>query len=292
MKITGLKVKDYLILEDVEITPDSKLNIFAGKNKQGKTSFIKAIEAGLKGISDPSVIRRGADKSEIQIDIEGLKIRRTMNRKGNGTLKVVTPAGDIKASPQNYLDGLLSDFSFDPLTFIMLEGKERTKYLRELFKTKLLPEHLFGVIDPEIISKLDFEKDGLSILKELELLNYSKRTDINKHMAGKKALYESYPKVQQIDDYEDARPIIKERLLDAEKKLTEANAIKKQAEGTLAYVKKLEDKIVKDKAELALVEQQMQTVDYSVLLKEMDELKAQIEELSNQLKMKESLKGK
>lgn len=291
--ITGLKVKDFLILEDIEITPDSKLNIFAGKNKNGKTSVIKAIKAALKGISDPSVIRHGAERTELQVDIEGLKIRRTMNRKGNGTLKVITPAGDIKASPQAYLDGLLSDFSFDPLTFIMLEGKERTKYIRELFRTELKPEHLaeFELDHFDALGAIDFSRDGLAILKELETHFYTVRSERNKQLAQKKALYESYPKLQ-INDYEDIRPTIKEDLADAEKRLTEANAIKKQAEGTLSYVKKLEEKIVRDESALSITKQQIDAIDAAKLNLEVMEIQEQVRILQESLEQKLELLDK
>ena len=69
MKIVKLTIHDFLKLKDVEMNP-SKTNIIVGKNKQGKTSILKAIKACLLGDADATSIRIGGDKSEILIDME------------------------------------------------------------------------------------------------------------------------------------------------------------------------------------------------------------------------------
>ena len=296
LKITGMRVKDFLIINDVELTPDSKFNMFAGRNKQGKTSFIKAITAGLKGTTDKTVIRSGADKSEIVLDLGDIRIQRVLKAKGNNTLKVTAPvelpSGDIKAmpipSPQDYLDGLLSDFSFDPLAFIVLEGKERTKYLRELFRTEIKPELLAGVVDAETIGLLDFTKDGLQVLKDAENILYAKRTEINKAVAQKRALHDGYFADLagfDVTNYKDDREEIADAIKAQETKLTEARTMKKQAEGTLSYVQKLEQNIAAN--EKSLADEEMEDISITALQADIASIQVQISDLQDLLAGKE-----
>jgi len=189
MKITGLKIKDFLIIKDIELSADSRLNIFGGVNRQGKTSVLKAIMAGFKGC-DSSCIREGTDKSEINIDIEGLKINRVITPKAN-RLKVTTPAGDIKASPQTYLDSLISPFNFDLISFILLEGKERSRYLRNIFSVKLpeaIKEKLKASVDSEYLQRVNLDDDAFDALKNIENVVYPIRAEKNKQIKDKEAL--------------------------------------------------------------------------------------------------------
>jgi AAA15 family ATPase/GTPase len=266
LKITSLRIKQFLGIEDEEISPDSKLNYFIGKNGEGKTSFIKAIFAGFKGTSDKSVIRGDAEKSDIYIELDDLKIHRTLKSAGNNTLKVTAPVtlpgGETRIqplpAPQDYLDGLMSDFSFDPILFITQDGKERTKYIRDLFKTKLTPEML-AFLDKDRTRTIDFTKDGLDVLKEIHDDLYAERTKVNTTLKEAKALHNALLlKISTfiLEEYVDRSEELAEAVRDQEIKLTEAQTIKRQAEGTLAYVNKLTEKLACNKEELANIDEQ------------------------------------
>lgn len=191
LSITGISIKDFLILEDVDLQKlDPRLNSFIGKNHMGKSSLLKAIRALFKG-ADASVIRKGADKTTIIGNLDHLEVMRTITRKGQRLKVWNTETKDIKASPQAFLDGLLSDFSFNPVGFLLLEGKDRTKYLRDLFSTTVTPDFIVDNItevSPESLKTLDFSKDAFSLLKDAENIYYAQRTELNKHVGQKKAL--------------------------------------------------------------------------------------------------------
>lgn len=265
MNITRLGIKNFLAIRDQEISPDNKLNVFAGKNGNGKTSILKAIEIGLKGSSDKDLIHHGTDKAEILIDLGHVTIQRTLKSKGMNTLKVTAPVtlpgGESKnmpiPGPQEYIDNLLSPFSFDPFRFIALEGKEKSKYLREILKTKITPEML-DFLDADVTSRIDYSKDGLDICSELYQAAYQYRTTINKEVSKLKTLAETASETVQGFDaatYVDREPELIQKRQDAQKRLTEAETIKKQAEGTMAYVKKIETTIEADTAELNAIDQ-------------------------------------
>lgn len=192
MKINKITGSNFLILKEVELEPDSKLNVLAGSNRSGKTSFLKMVQAGLLGTTDPNVIKVGADKAEIMIDMDGIKVQRVITAKGQ-RVKVTNTEGDIKANPQKFLNSLLGNFSFDPLAFIQMQKPERKKYLVELFNPKVKEEQLTDIIEPELMDRIrpNFDKvDGLTILKNLEDLYYARRTDVNKQLKQKEGAYQ------------------------------------------------------------------------------------------------------
>ena len=207
MKVNKVAINNFLIIKEVELSPDSKLNVISGKNHSGKTSLIKAIQAGLLGTTDPNVIKTGEDKAEILIDMDGIKVQRVITPKGQ-RVKVTNTEGDIKANPQKFLNSLLGNFSFDPLAFILMSKPERRKYLMELFNPKVKEEYLTDVIEPELMDRIrpNFDKvDGLTILKNLEDLYYARRTDVNKALKQKEGAYqealpEKYNPEEAFDD--------------------------------------------------------------------------------------------
>jgi disulfide oxidoreductase YuzD len=255
MQITSIKIKDFLIIKEAEIKPHSKLNIFVGKNKHGKTSIIKAIIFALTGIGGEDCIRNGADKAEVALDLsvlsdklKGYKVKRAKTKKSE-TLKVITPDGDIKAAPQKFLYGLLSQFSFDPIQFVLLEGKERAKYLREMFKTKLTMEQFQSYLSAGIHvdqAFFDHDKDGIEICNNLERHFYEQRSVINKEISTQTTIANSLklgiegfdPAAFEGDRQEEFRQ--KEIVL--EKSISDIEAQMRSVDRAQAILKKLGEK--------------------------------------------------
>ncbi len=72
MRITSLKIDGYKNLENVEIRPDEKTNIFYGENAQGKTNLIEAIwicsgVRSFRSTKDRDII--GFDKEKFSIEL-------------------------------------------------------------------------------------------------------------------------------------------------------------------------------------------------------------------------------
>ena len=66
MKITRLTIHNFLKLKDIDFNP-SKTNVIVGKNKQGKTSILKALRTAFTGDADSTSIRIGEGKAEITV---------------------------------------------------------------------------------------------------------------------------------------------------------------------------------------------------------------------------------
>jgi len=285
MKINKITGSNFLILKEVELEPDSKLNVLAGTNRSGKTSFIKMVEAGLLGTTDPNVIKIGADKAEIMIDMDGYKVRRVITPKGQ-SLKIVNDEGDIKSNPQKFLTSLLGNFSFDPLAFILMNAKDRLKYIMDLFSPRVKEEHLTGVIEPELVERIrpNFDKvDGLTILKNLEDLYYTRRTDINKQLKQKEGAYkEALPTIYDPEEVEINVDALTTRLKELEAKQTEAKNIEVQNENATKARARIEAKITEFEEILKEVnEQEISWIP--VYEKDIKDCELQIAELQKKL---------
>jgi DNA repair exonuclease SbcCD ATPase subunit len=136
MTITKLEVDNFKRIKVARIEPDgSPTVIIGGRNQQGKTSLLDAIEAALGGKkhAPEEPIRKGEKKSRIVVETDELTVTRTFTPKGSQLEVKPNEAGAIKmTSPQKVLDGLNSTLTFDPLEFGRMDPKKQTKVLREL----------------------------------------------------------------------------------------------------------------------------------------------------------------
>lgn len=182
MKITRLSIKNYRGIKTLDVAVPPSGAIVTGKNAKGKTSVLRAIQAALaaQGI-DASDIRIGSDKSEIMIDIDALKVRRSITPKSS-TLKVLTADGDQKAKPQTLLNDLLGPAAFDPLNFFLAKPEERRKLVLDCMPVEVMPEDLekWGVDD---ISRAGISVDGhgLEVIERLYRVFYERRTEANRN---------------------------------------------------------------------------------------------------------------
>ena len=132
-KIKRLSVSDFKKIEVVEITPQGNVVEIAGKNGNGKTSALDAIQAALGGTSaipaDP--VRHGAEKAEIVLETDGgLTVTRVIPKVGTPKLVVETADGMRPKSPQTMLDELVGALSFDPLEFVRMKPKDQVQTLK------------------------------------------------------------------------------------------------------------------------------------------------------------------
>jgi DNA repair exonuclease SbcCD ATPase subunit len=282
MKIAKVSVNNFLCLSEVEISPDSKLNLLVGKNRQGKTSFIKAIETGILGTTDPSVIKHGADKAEIMIDLDEVTVQRTITPSGQ-RVSVKNKEGWDRKSPQKFLDTLLGDLSFNPIAFMLLKASDKAKELRELCKTKAKKEDLAFLPDQDLLARVNWEGDGLYVLKSFEDHYYKERTLVNKEVVRKKALYESTVP----EGYDPETPYDEAVLMGVKKEEEDATAAYNQAKGTIEAAEKNKPLREKSKARAAEYREILSMVN-GAEIEMIPTYEAQIDELTEQIKALEA----
>jgi len=129
LKIIELKAENFKRLEAIELTP-GEVNLITGKNAQGKSSVLDAIEFCLSGPSKqiPRPIKDGATKAKIEMDLGDLTITRVVTPSG-ARLQVTAKDGTQLKSPQAVLDALFSSVSFDPIRFLNMSEKDQIESL-------------------------------------------------------------------------------------------------------------------------------------------------------------------
>jgi DNA repair exonuclease SbcCD ATPase subunit len=143
MRITKLEADNFKYLRAVSITPDGSAVVIGGKNEQGKSSTLDAIEAALGGKKhEPAEpIRRGESEARVVIETETIIVTRTWGPKGSA-LEVRGKDGSRFAKPQKMLDELIGPLSFDPLEFVRDDAKSQAATLRALVGLDFTQEDL------------------------------------------------------------------------------------------------------------------------------------------------------
>lgn len=226
MKITKITIHNFLKLKDVDFNP-SDSNVIVGKNKQGKTSILKAIRTAFSGDADSTSIRIGESKAEISIELDDINIKRTITPKGN-QLDVSNKEGLKYPAPQKFLDGLIGTFSFNPIEFFDKKPAERKKYLLNAIKMTITQDEL-AVYTGEKLAGLDYEAHALEVTEQARKFYYDKRTIANAEVSKKeKALQELTDNIPEGFDPKKVSPEEIAKLRDAITK-DEQEAIKANA---------------------------------------------------------------
>ncbi len=133
LTIVALDVQNVQRIRAVHIVPKGSTVILGGRNAQGKTSILDAIEMALGGgraLSERPV-RDGARQAQIIVDLGELVVERTITK--TGTELVVRDRDGVKQrSPQAILNDLCSKIAFDPLAFAREEPEKQNELLRRL----------------------------------------------------------------------------------------------------------------------------------------------------------------
>ena len=183
MKIVRLQVRNFLGLREVDVkTGDT--NIIRGKNRQGKTSLIRAIEAAFQSGDQSAKIRQGEDTAEILVELDDLYVQRSIRSDGKTKLMVADKQGEQVPRPQEFLDGLIGGFSFNPAEFFLLDKKKQIAYLLESFSVKVTKDEVLGWIGteewPEDVSEEFLKAHALVLVERLRKYYYEQRTVINR----------------------------------------------------------------------------------------------------------------
>lgn len=135
MKIIKLQAENIKNLKAVEITPDGKAVILTGKNGAGKSAILDAIFTALTGKKLDEPIRKGQDRAEVIVDLGDFIVKKVFTEKG-ARLEVTSKDGDIKKSPQTFLDEIFGKISFDPLAFSTMKPRDQLDLLKDVVGLK------------------------------------------------------------------------------------------------------------------------------------------------------------
>lgn len=135
-RIVGLTAENVKCLKAVKVIPDGNVVEITGENGNGKSSILDSIVMALGGKEEiPDVpIRVGEEKAVIIVEMNGIVVKRNFRAQEDGTyttsLVVETADGMTAKKPQDYLNALIGELSFDPLAFTRMNPKQQFDILR------------------------------------------------------------------------------------------------------------------------------------------------------------------
>ena len=254
MKIVRLQIRNFMGLREVDLKA-SDVNVIKGKNRQGKTSLLKAIEAAFVAGNQADKIRKGEDSASILIELDELYISRTIPTTGKPSLNVCDRNGEDIKRPQEYLDSIIGGFSFNPAEFFLCDQSEQVSYVLESFPLRLMQKEIEGWIKEPFPLPVEMLKShALVIVEKLRKHYYDLRTISNRTMDAKlKAGQEQaklIPKDVKLDEYD---PDEYKKLLDDISSAEQDNArrigLEKDVERLDADIAELERKISQKRQE-------------------------------------------
>lgn len=261
MKIVQIRVKNFLKLQDVELNP-KHTTVIQGKNKQGKTSILKAIETAFDGKLDQSAIRIGADKAVIEVDLEQFSVHRSITPAGNN-LTVKNHDGFIIPSPQKFLNGLVGEFSFNPIEFFEMKPADRKKYLLSAIDMKLTAEQLTEMTGMNLLGvPLDFSKHALEVIADAHKYFYDQRTTVNGSVTKK---LKSIEQIQsEIPEGFDASAVSDAKIAELRTAITNSAVAKTQLEQRDNNVRRLTNEADNIRGEIAQLETKLKATLQSI----------------------------
>ena len=168
MKVQALHIQNTMRIKVADIErPDGHMVVLTGKNAQGKSSALKSLFwaiGGPKAVQIDQVVREGADKAVVNVELDDYVVTRSQTAGGTMTLKVETKDGKSFKSPQALLDSILSKSSIDPVAFIGLSAKDQVAKLLEIVKLSINPQE----IDAKIKSIYEERTAIGRVVKQLE----------------------------------------------------------------------------------------------------------------------------
>ena len=209
MWIKNIKIKNFRNYNQEEINLEKNINIFYGKNAQGKTNIIEAIFLCSLGKSfrakkDNEMIKLNEENAIVEIEYEksdrdgkikieignkkniylnGIKIKKLSELLGNLNIVIFTPddINILKGGPQNrrrFLDIMISQLRPNYMHILNLYLKtieQRNKYLRQI-KEEHKDENLLEIWDEKLaeyaVKICEYRKEFIEkIIKKINIIH-------------------------------------------------------------------------------------------------------------------------
>lgn len=241
MKIIQLTAENVKKLKIVDITPNGNLVQVTGKNGSGKTSVLDSIWWALSGagsIQDEPV-HRGEEKARIRLNLGELIVERTFTAAGTTAIKVYDPTGSPagtpdkklpeKRSPQEVLDSLMGELSFDPLAFSRMKPKEQLAELQRIADVTIDFDALKSANDADFEARTKINRDAKSKRTQAEAITIP--ADLPAKPIDESGLLDELQKAAEHNTTIETRKANREQARrDAVDKHAEASRLQSQAE--------------------------------------------------------------
>ena len=173
MKILALQAENFKKIRVIEIRPDGNMAMITGRNGQGKTSVLDAIWFALKGKKalPMKAIRKGAEKMKVKLDLGDFTVTRTLTQDNVvPTLHIEMKVGKRETTPQEFLDEMMGELTFDPLAFIHMDTKAQIAELRKTAKVDVDFEKMADANRTDYEARAAINKEARQIEGEIAIL--------------------------------------------------------------------------------------------------------------------------
>ena len=179
MKILELRAENVKKLQVVEIKPTGAMVPITGENGSGKSSVLDSIYWALAGKKNIQAvpIHEGQDEARIRLNMGDIRVIRKFRKSGTTELVVLNAAGnpnapdeklDPKRSPQEFLDAMLGELSFDPLKFIRMDAREQYESIRRIVKLDVDIDLLNSQNDADFRKRAELNKEAKQLRAKIQ----------------------------------------------------------------------------------------------------------------------------
>lgn len=216
MKIINLKAENIKRLKAVDITPDGDVVVIAGKNGEGKSSVLDAIEMALRGkdFVPGKPIRDGQEKASVRLDLGKFVVERRFTASGT-YLEVKAADGAKYPTPQAILDGLTASITFDPLEFARMDAPKQVEALRRLIKLDVDIDALDAANKADFDARTDVNRRAKAALAELNGME-AKLPPEAERPAAKVDVVALVGEVTKLKDQARADQVLRDRIANGE----------------------------------------------------------------------------
>lgn len=188
MKITKIRIDNFLGIATFVADDLGKWNMITGANGVGKSTILKAIREALESSGTKhQLVKVGADKGEIHLTFDdGMVVERKMTA-GSNQVKVTTNSQPVK-QPQTFLDKLIGPHQMNPVDFMKGNAKQRRETILKALPVSLSFDRLMGVV-------MDFMHES-DVHISMASVNVDKHAFVALAQA-KKAVFDTRAKINQ-----------------------------------------------------------------------------------------------
>lgn len=133
IRLIGIQADNFMRLKAVKIRVGRRITTLNGRNGQGKTSILHAIAAALGGKAQipERPIRKGAKTAQIILETDLYTVTRKFSESGS-QVYVEAKKGSALNRPQELLDRVFNDLSFDPMAFTRMKPAQQVEVLLDV----------------------------------------------------------------------------------------------------------------------------------------------------------------
>jgi hypothetical protein len=179
IRVIGIKIRNIAGLSEYEITP-GQVTLIEGKNEKGKTSAQNGLLSVIEGGYSATLLKRGETEGEVVIVLDDdTTISKKFTDKGQTT---TVRQGKFKSNtPMGVIHELFGTMTFNPVSFMDMQPKERIDSFLSSIDLKITPDDLEKILHTPGPKNINYEQHGLKVLDQTYNMLFETRTEENRN---------------------------------------------------------------------------------------------------------------